>query len=154
MNNVSIDKLKYQPNKLGYNLIILSILLGIIGFFTIINFNSFDDNQIKVIPDFRLALEILFTIFIILLTFLAAVNVKKYSLKWSIITIVISMYFIIRIFEIPLDLLKSNQITTYVFVKAVIFYILTFICLSTAGIYTIIKHNQIQKLNKLKGETV
>ena len=58
-DNVKVDKLRFQYNKLSQLLVLLGLAFVTIGTFLLITFNNYSDsNPIKVIPDFYIALDI------------------------------------------------------------------------------------------------
>gem|GEM_PF-3839486 len=88
-NKLKAEKMRYQNNQSAYLLVMLSIVLGVISLFTLITYDEFSTPSIieglplRVIPDFRIAIEIALGIFTLLLSFLAAEKVKVYQRFWS-----------------------------------------------------------------------
>ncbi|HAQ57355.1 MAG TPA: hypothetical protein DCR44_08235 [Acholeplasmatales bacterium] len=83
--NIKADKLRYQANSLAYSFCLLGLALGVTGLFTLITYDAFGagDAPTRVVPDFRIGLEIAVSIVMMLLTFLAAEKAKSYDPLWS-----------------------------------------------------------------------
>lgn len=83
------QKMKYQKNGLSYGIVFLSMLFSLVAMFTLINYDSFGSafGSQRVVPDFRVAMEILVGIVTLLLSFLAAEKLKCYQPVWSFVIV-------------------------------------------------------------------
>ncbi len=83
--NVKADKMRYQTNQFAYGLVLLSIVFSVVAVFTLITYDSFGlgENPTRVVPDFRIGIEIAVSIVMMLTTFLAAEKIKYYDPIWS-----------------------------------------------------------------------
>lgn len=153
MMDLEVDKLKYQKNKPAYILTLFSMIWSVIGLFKTINFHSYSglEGEMKVIPDIMLALEILLSIIVILVTFLTAENIKFYKLKWSYVLLGVSMYQGLRIFGRPLHLFRTNQIPNRIFVAIIIYFVIASVCGIWAFIITYKKGVALEKYMKKVG---
>ena len=108
--DMSVDKMRYQPNKSSYLLALLSVVFILIAGFisiTFVEYGTGDYNVALVIPDIWTALDILLIIFVFLITFLCAEKMKSYKLGYAIGMMAIAVLNLARIFYLPL----MNHIT-------------------------------------------
>lgn len=86
------EKLFYQDNKTGYSLVLGFILINIAA--TIFTLKAMYIN-------FNIGIFTLYNIILTLISFLAAIKLKKYSLNWALFVFVISFLQVIRSFRLP-----------------------------------------------------
>ncbi|MBN3490738.1 hypothetical protein JV173_04335 [Acholeplasma equirhinis] len=148
-----IEKMRYQNNSFAYSMTFGSLAFFIWALFTSINYSLFTflPNEVKVRPDFNVALDIAMSIVLILVMFLAAEKVKVYSIKWSIGLFVISAINILRIFYVPLISLNTNQIPFEIFMQIAISHVICAGLTIVAGIVSYNKSKKLQLLLKEKG---
>ncbi|MDF2610302.1 MAG: hypothetical protein K0R92_1776 [Lachnospiraceae bacterium] len=118
------EKLFYQDNKTGYSLVLGFILLNIAA--TIFTLKS-------MYIDYNIGIFTLYNIILTLLSFLAAVKLKKYSLNWAIFSLMICFLQVIRSFRIPE--LKNSDMKQLI----VILMLSSTVLLFLGGITTIAK---------------
>jgi len=143
--NVKADKMRYQPNKSGYALVLLGLVFSIIALFSIIT-------PPTIRPNFRIAMEILINIFLMLLTFLAAERCKVYSRQWAIIAIVFAGIHVLRIFWVPTYLLSRGQISGLQFTMILVWLIGTSVSLVFGALITLRKSQMLHKHLREMGE--
>lgn len=136
--NIKVDKMRYQVNSLSFGLVMLSLIPSVISLFSIIT-------PPEVVPTFTTGLEILLSILLLLLTFLGGEKAKAYQKNWGISLIIFACVHLLRIFLEPLKLYKLAQLTQAQFMWIMIEIISASALLVTAGVITIIKHNQLMK---------
>ncbi|MDZ4195724.1 MAG: hypothetical protein U1C51_00585, partial [Candidatus Izemoplasmatales bacterium] len=68
INPMKIDKMRYQVNGLGQGLTFLSLLCSIVALFVLITYDNYGGtgSSQRVVPDFRVAIEIGIGIFTLL----------------------------------------------------------------------------------------
>lgn len=93
----SIEKLKYQENKFAYNLALIAFLSNQVYLVQVL------DNTTK---DFNLGIEIFINLGMYMFLFLGMERVKNHHRNWSIGFIVMGCAFFLRIFYLPLNILK------------------------------------------------
>lgn len=86
MNNP--ERMLYKGNNLGYYLLIGFVTLN--TFYTVFILNKMD-------KDARIGVFVMLTIFLLLFGFLMAIKVRKYSLFWSYLAIIIGVFQSMRI---------------------------------------------------------
>jgi len=135
MNKIKVEKSLYQPNTLGYNLILLSIALN--GYYLIRILNIVEKN-------YDIGGIVLFNIFVSLLLFLGAVRCKVYNQRWAIGIIVIGAIQAIRPFvSLPEEVVElKTQLILVVVVSGLV--------LISAGIISLIKVLNQKELKRLK----
>lgn len=138
MNNLKVDKMRYQNNGLSYGLILLALVLSIIALFVLIT-------PATVKPGLTTAVEIGVNILLILITFLAAEKCKNYKKEWAITAFVIAGIHILRIFLEPLSQLRSGGISGWQFTIITVLLAATAALLMIAGIDTLNKSTKLQK---------
>lgn len=143
--NIKADKMRYQPNKSAYFLILLGLAFSIVALFSIIT-------PTTVVPNFSTAVEIMINIILMLVTFLAAERCKVYSKQWAITTIVIAGIHILRIFWIPTKLVAKGELTSWQFILIAFYLLVTAALLIFGSLITIRKHHILMKHLKEIGE--
>lgn len=139
MENIKADKLRYQTNSSAYLLVMLSVVFSIISLFILITYDSYGayDTPFFVKPDFRIGLEIVLGIVMMLMTFLAAEKVKYYSKPWGFYGLfLIAGVNVFRIFNIPFYAYDNLWIPKDTMIISIIGFVLSVICLVIAGIIT------------------
>ena len=103
------EKLRYQPNKISQLLVILGMAFMTFALFKVINVYRFvSDTTVGIInPKMSIGIEILVSVGIMLLSFLASEKFKSYDYKWGFVGIGLTIYPIIKIFMFPLSLNKT-----------------------------------------------
>lgn len=138
IRNIKVDKMRYQVNSLSFGLVILSLFPSVISLFAIITPSTVGST-------FTTGVEILLSILLLLVTFLAGEKAKAYQKKWGIALIVIAAIHILRIFFEPLKLYKLAQLTQAQFIWIIVEIILASTLLVIAGMITIKKHDVLMK---------
>lgn len=98
--NIKYDKMRYQKNKLSYNLALIALVFNTLYIFKVLSI---------VKPDFFIGLKILANIGLMLSVFLAMEKVKAYSKNWSIFLIVIGVLNFLRTLYAPLLIYQIRQ---------------------------------------------
>ena len=138
ISNIKVDKMRYQANSLSFGLVMLSLLPSIISLFATIT-------PPAVVSTVTTGIEILLSILLLLVTFLAGEKAKAYQKKWGITLIVIAVIHILRIFFEPLKLYGLGQLTKGQFTIIILEIITASALLVVAGLITIKKHNDLKK---------
>lgn len=135
-DNIKVDKLRFQYNKLSQLLVLLGLGFVTIGMFLLITFNNYsDDNQIKVIPDFYIAIDIVFGILNLLVLFLASEKVKYYDKNWSLFGVfIMAVLNLVRIFLTPLYAFNKGWLTSGRLTTIIILLALGVVSLVASGI--------------------
>ena len=145
INNIRVDKMRYQQNKLAYWFVLLAMVNQIGSLFTTIIPRS-------ITPTFSTAMEILINITLLLLSFLAAEKVKAYSIKWAYGLFVIAFAHLLRIFYEPLKLFRLGQITAGHYFIIIDLIVGSIILLVIAAVITMKKHRKLMSHLKELGE--
>ena len=113
IEDIKVDKMRYQANKSSYWLALLSVVLLAIAGFMSITYSSFsnDANELRVNPNYQIAIDIALLIIMLLATFLGAEKMKNYQKKWSIGMFVLAAINVARIFFVPT--IFHNQYLNY-----------------------------------------
>lgn len=153
-SKVEISKMRYQANGLAYGLTFVSMLFFLWSLFTSINYSLFTGlaDEIRVKPDFNIALDITISIVLVLAMFLAAEKVKSYSKKWSFGLFAISAINIARLFYVPLISLNTNQIPNDIFVQIALSHIISAVLTLAAGFISLNKSTKLEKAIKAGGK--
>lgn len=116
------DKLLYQENKAGSNLVVLFVLLNVA--FTIYN--------LRVMPvDLDVGIFVMYNILVSLVAFLASTMMLRYNKRWGYAGLVIAVIQFLRIFNIPEGYETGFDLT----LKAMV--VLSAVCLLAGSIITI-----------------
>ena len=143
--NIKADKMRYQPNKGAYYLILLGLLISIVALFSMITPST-------IVPNFNTVLEIMINIIIMLITFLAAERCKVYSRNWALVVIVIAGIHVLRIFWVPTQLVAKGEISRWQFTLIAIYLLATAASLIIGALITIKKNQILMKHLKEIGE--
>ncbi len=149
--NIKIDKMRYQTNSLSYVLVMLSVVFSLIALFTLITYDSYGKgkNPLRVVPDYRIGLEIALAITLLLVTFLAAEKVKYYDRFWSNYGLfILAGINFFRIFNIPLYADKKGWIPNQVMINSIIEFIISVVLMLLAGIIAMRKVNLLKNYMK------
>ena len=154
IKNIKADKMRYQKNTSAYGLVLLSLVTGMIGLFTLINYDQFltVGTNMRVVPNLRVGIEILIGIIVMLMTFLGAEKVKLYDPKWSFYGIfVLAGINVFRIFNLPIYAKNQGWIPTSTMVAVMVYYAISAGLLIFAGVISarkviILKHH-MKELN-------
>jgi hypothetical protein len=95
------EMMRYQPNKLSYNLGLLAIVFDVA--FLFIALNTIAATSIVMV-------KILGNILILLIGFLAVEKVKSYSKKFSLVLIAFGVICVARLFYVPLQVFLGTDI--------------------------------------------
>lgn len=152
--NIKADKMRYQKNSFAYLFVLLSLVTGMIGLFTVINYDQFitvGDNM-RVVPNLRVGIEILIGIIVMLMTFLGAEKVKLYDPKWSFYGIfILAGVNVFRMFYLPIYAKNQGWIPNSTMVTVMIYYAITAGLLVVAGVIStrkvIMLTNYMKELN-------
>ncbi|GKX29418.1 hypothetical protein SH1V18_18980 [Vallitalea longa] len=128
------EKKLYQKNKIGYNLVLIFVILDTI--YTIFTLKN-------MAIDYSIGIFIITNILLLMVGFLAAVKLRVYSLKWSYLSILMGVVQGIRFFFIPHEL--CGQVKMYLSLVLLASAVVVFI----AGIVSTIKsNNRIHYINE------
>ena len=149
-DNIKVDKLRFQYNKLSQLLVILGLVFVTVGMFLLITFDNYsDDNPIKVIPDFYIALDIVFGIINLLVLFLASEKVKYYDKNWSLFGVfIMAALNLVRIFLTPLYAFNKEWLTRGRLTLIIILLALGVVSLVFAGVIATRKYLLLSKHQK------
>ncbi len=142
MKNIKADKLRYQTNSSAYALVMLSVAFSVVALFTLITYDAYGELELpyRVIPDFRIGLEIVLGIIMMLATFLAAEKIKYYSKSWAFYGLfILAGINLARIFNIPLYAFNNEWIPQTIKVRAIIELAASALLLVGAAVITIRK---------------
>ncbi len=131
------EKLYYQENKLAYSCVIGFIILNVAT--TILTLRSMT-------IDFYIGIFTMYNIMLTLISFLAAVKLKKYSSIWAIIALIISFIQFIRCFKMPE--LKNEEMSLVIIVMMLVSAVL----LLLSGIITLTKAKVRENYMNYKNE--
>ena len=137
IKNIKADKMRYQKNSSAYGLVLLSLVSGMIGLFTLINYDQFltVGTNMRVVPNLRVGIEIMLGIIMMLMTFLGAEKIKIYEPKWSFYGIfILAGLNVFRIFNLPIYAKSQGWIPTGTMVAVMIYYAVTAGLLIVAGV--------------------
>jgi amino acid transporter len=155
MDKIKADKLRYQTNSSAYLLVMLSVVFSVISLFILITYDSYGtlDKPYFVKPDFRIGLEIVLGIVMMLVTFLAAEKVKFYSRIWGFYGLsILALINIVRIFNIPFYAFEKVWITERIRLISILGFAISAICLIIAAIITtrkiIVLTQHLKELNE------
>ncbi len=153
--NIKADKMRYQKNASAYMLVLISLITGMIGLFTLINYDRFiteGAQNMRVIPNLRVGIEILLGIIMMLMTFLSAEKIKMYDRKWSFYGVfTLAGINIFRMFFLPVYAKEQGWIPNGTMLLVMALYAVTASLLIAAGIISIRKvimlRNHMKELN-------
>lgn len=106
VQDIKDDILRYTNNKLSYWLCILAIVFNVANFLICYKVNS---TQSISITNFRLGIDLLINVVLIIAFFLLAEKTKAYNKKSSYYCIGLGAFQIVRIFFIPLSYFITNM---------------------------------------------
>lgn len=99
----SVEQMKYKNDSLSYGLILLGLLANIFYFITLY------ENNGEFYYTLDMGFSVLYNLIFMLLVFLSAENIKTYNRKYAILTFIIGILQIIRIFVYPARALESSS---------------------------------------------
>ena len=102
--HTSVEQMKYKNDSLSYGLILLGLLANIFYFITLY------ENNGEFYYTLDMGFSVLYNLIFMLIVFLSAENIKTYNRNYSIVTFIIGILQIIRIFVYPADALKSSAV--------------------------------------------
>ena len=142
INPMKIDKMRYQVNGLGQGLTFLSLLCSIVALFVLITYDNYGaaGSSQRVIPDFRVAIEIGIGILTLLGTFLCAEKVKYYDAKWTYVGVfVLATINFIRSRNLPVYCFEQGWIPASIATLTSLLYIFAGIILLVVWVISSIK---------------
>lgn len=144
--NIKIDKMRYQKNASSYFYVIISLVLSIIALFTLINYDTFSiTTDSRVVPDFRVGLEIVVGIITMMTTFLAAEKVKLYDPFWSRNGLfILAGINVLRTFSLPLYSFDKGWIPTSLMTTSMVLFAASACLLVIAGMVASHKVSQLK----------
>ena len=103
------EKLRYQPNKVSQTFTLLGLVFMSYALFKVINvYRYVTTSNLGIIePKIILGIEILVSIFVMLLSFLASEKVSTYDKNWLWVGVGLTIYPIVKIFLLPISLYKQ-----------------------------------------------
>lgn len=101
----NIEKMVYQENKKGYNLIMIFIILNFSYMLKMLN---------NMPTTYRLGIFTMINILLLLLAFLLAVKVKTYSIMWSYIGFLVTFFQVLQMLSIKCFLGKDPELSMYI----------------------------------------
>lgn len=150
-----VEKMRYRKNGIGYGLTLLSLGFFLYALFMTITYDTYlaANDRPRIIPNEHIAVDIVLSIGLILMTFLAAEKVKIYEKKWSIGLFVISGINFLRIFYIPLRSLQNGSLPGQYFTLQILIPLIIAIGLTlTAGVISLNKTIKLNAFLKEIGE--
>lgn len=150
-DNIKIDKMRFQYNKLGQLLIIFGLAFATIGMFMLITYDNFGSGgeTRRVVPDFVIALDIVFGIINLLVLFLAGEKVKYYDKWFSLYGVfIMAALNLIRTFLTPVYALNKGWLTQGRFTLIVVMMIIGTLFLIASGIISARKYLLLSKHKK------
>lgn len=154
--NLKVDRMRYQTNQIGYSLTLLSLAVSLVSLFTLITFNEYSsvENPIRVVPDYRIGIEISVAIILMLVTFLAAEKVRYYHPFWSCYGLfVLAGINVLRCFNIPAYAFEKGWIREQTKWVTMIEFAIAAALLIAAGILSLIKVIQLRRHLKAIGQS-
>lgn len=98
--DLSIEKLKFQENKIAYNIALIAFLVNQVYLVQIL------DNMGKT---YHIGIEIFINLTMYLFLFLGMERIKNHHKNWSLGFIFMGLGFFLRIFYIPMMILRESQ---------------------------------------------
>lgn len=145
MQNLKVDKMRYQSNRSAYSFILLALVLNVVALFMSITPNT-------IVSDYLTAIDILANIIIMLLTFLSAEKCKVYDAKWSIGAFIIGFIMALQFFLYPTRVHQLGQLTNIDYVVIMVLLFGAAALMFVGGFITLKKHKMLQKHLKEIGE--
>ncbi|CCV64217.1 hypothetical protein BN85406400 [Alteracholeplasma palmae J233] len=148
--NIKLDKMMYQNNKISYNLAFLGLGFNVV--FIFLALNTINTRSYGLMTGFKVIMNII----IMLSVFLSMEKVKVYEKKFSIYLIILGIITIGRIFWLPRLFLKGTHITDKLInsnyqmraIIQIIFLALTSACFIASGIIGYFRSTALEKHRK------
>lgn len=106
------DISRYKTNKLASSLALLSLVFNCLYFCLLYGFLSLsaagNSNKFSGADLWRLGISVILTLVTLLMTFLCSEGIKTYNKRFAIPLVVIAVVQIIRMFGLPLEMLKKD----------------------------------------------
>lgn len=106
------DIRRYKTNKLASSLALLAIVFNCLYFCLLYSFRELtaagDPNKFQGSDLWRLGVSVVLTLVVLLFTFLCSEGIKNYNKKYAIPLLVIAAVQVIRMFGMPLEMLKKD----------------------------------------------
>lgn len=150
-DNIKVDKMRFQYNKLGQLLILLGLAFATIGMFMLITYDTFGKGgeTTRVVPDFVIALDIVFSIINMLVLFLASEKVKYYDKHFSLYGVFIMAGLnIIRLLYTPFYAYQKEWLSQSRLITILIMMIIGALLLIASGVISARKYLLLQKHQK------
>lgn len=152
-----LDRMRYTKNSASSNMALLAIVANVVYFVIMYKINN------KAMYELMMGASVITNLLFMLTVFLCSEGVKKYSIKYAVLMIVIGAIEIVRIFIWPLKLHNTETkvivpgqepITTSVlsdtqFVFAIILLVCAATLLIAGGIIGIIRGKQLIAYNEM-----
>lgn len=103
---INSDILKYKTNKLAAMLALLGIVFSALYFCLLYSLENTQSDYFT--ATWKIGFSVLITLFSLLITFLASEGIKNYKKKFCIVLLVLALVQIIRMFGLPLEVLKKG----------------------------------------------
>ncbi len=139
-NNVSkAEMMRYRPNKFGFWMCILAIILQCFSFIFVYHCLQLSKSVIKA----NTGIDIIVNIIFLLFAFLTAEKLKAYDVKWGYIAIAIGVVNTIRVYTYLFSPYSGENlvdvIPAHFFWISFVFYFLVAAALVAGGVITIIR---------------
>ncbi len=156
VSTIKKDRLNYSKNTLSSNFALLAILFNIFYFVSIYksDVGSFYYSII-------IGASVIYNLLFMLFTFLSSEGIKKYSLGYSVLLIIIGILQIARIFYLPAKahttVITINKVETVIMEDAQYLRVIAFLLISaafaiTGGVIGIIKNRILTAYNKSRSK--
>ncbi len=133
-NKFKAEKMFYQPNGFSYKLVFLAILANTV-------FIVFTNTAIK--PTMDIGISILFNVVYLMFLFFLSEQLKVYSKKWAIVSMIVALFQIYRFVDTPIA--YSDQLENSRFMLLSAMLLVQLIALGLAGYTTHQKANLIDE---------
>lgn len=161
---VQLEMLRYRPNKVSYMLGLLAAVFLAIGFCCFYSGTELgagnDDFSLlgSKAPGPWLGIDIVINILMMLFMLFSAMRMKDYSLQMGYFSIGMGVFQIIRIFLLPLSLMRCGTMNLIIFFLILGFYIASGVCSVLGGFLSIYRGTALRKyletVNPIENEKV
>lgn len=161
---VQLEMLRYRPNKISYTFGILAAVFFAVGFccfYSGTELGAGSDNFSLLgskAPGPWLGIDIVINILMMLFMLFSAMRMKDYSLQMGYFSIGMGVFQIIRIFLLPLSLMRCGTMDIIIFFLILGFYIASGVCSILGGFLSIYRGTALRKfletVNPIENEKV
>lgn len=161
---VQLEMLRYRPNKISYTFGILAAVFLAVGFccfYSGTELGAGNDNFSLLgskAPGPWLGIDIVINILMMLFMLFSAMRMKDYSLQIGYFSIGMGVFQIIRIFLLPLSLMRCGTMDIIIFFLILGFYIASGVCSILGGFLSIYRGTALRKfletVNPIENEKV